>query len=61
MLSDMPNVASITCNNTNTSAVSEGGILQDLQRQEMNARSITTSVQGTADVLAEMRATTEDN
>lgn len=61
MLSDMPNFSSI--NHTNMSAVSEGGILQDLQRQEMNAPPIpiTTSAQGTADVLAEMRATTEEN
>ncbi|XP_054644377.1 cilia- and flagella-associated protein 251-like isoform X2 [Dunckerocampus dactyliophorus] len=57
MLSDMPNFSSI--NHTNMSAVSEGGILQDLQRQEMNAPPIpiTTS----PPLLAEMRATTEEN
>lgn len=61
MFSDMQNFSSI--NHTNMSAVSEGRILQDLQMQEMNAPPIpiTTSAQGTADVLAEMRATTEEN
>ena len=56
MLSDMPNISSM-------STVSERGILQDLQGQDMNVPPIpiTTSAQWTADVLAEMRAATEDN
>lgn len=60
MLSDMPNFSSI--NHTNTSAVSEGGILQDLQSPEMNVPPIpiTTSAQETADVLEEVPATIEE-
>ncbi|KAH3749539.1 hypothetical protein DPMN_184037 [Dreissena polymorpha] len=50
-------------NHANMSAVGEGLILQDLQRQDMNAPSvpIPATAQGTDDLLAEIRATVEEN
>ncbi|KAH3702200.1 hypothetical protein DPMN_077207 [Dreissena polymorpha] len=45
------------------SAVSEGLILQDLLRQDINAKSIPipATAQGTDDLLAEIMATVEEN
>ncbi|KAH3779934.1 hypothetical protein DPMN_157743 [Dreissena polymorpha] len=61
MLSDMPKFYSF--NQANMSAVSEGWILQDLQRQDINAPSIPipATAQGTDDLRAEKRATVEEN
>jgi len=61
MLSDMPKFYSF--NQANMSAVSEGWILQDLQRQDINAPSIPipATAKGTGDLLAEIRATVEEN
>ncbi|XP_041474526.1 uncharacterized protein LOC121423264 [Lytechinus variegatus] len=61
MTSSMPNCSSIQ--HTNMSTVSEGVILQDAQRQEVNTPPIpiTTSAQETADVLAEGMAHIKEN
>ncbi|KAH3751621.1 hypothetical protein DPMN_186189 [Dreissena polymorpha] len=61
MLSYMPKFYYF--NQANMSAVSEGWILQDLQRQDINAPSIPIPAiaQGTDDLLAAIRATVEEN
>ncbi|KAH3809494.1 hypothetical protein DPMN_137865 [Dreissena polymorpha] len=61
MLSDMPKFYSF--NPANMSAVSEGWILHELQRHDINAPSIQipATSQGTDDLLAEIRTTVEEN
>ncbi|KAH3786121.1 hypothetical protein DPMN_164223 [Dreissena polymorpha] len=60
-MSDMPKFYSF--NQANMSAVSEGCILQDLQRLDINAPSIPipATAQGTDDLLAKIRATVEED
>ncbi|KAH3702109.1 hypothetical protein DPMN_077111 [Dreissena polymorpha] len=63
MLSDMPKFYSYNYDRANMSAVSEGWILRDLQRQDINAKSIPipATAQVTDDLLAEIKATVEEN